>query len=114
MRYVLLIYGQGASLSQEEMDEVLARHRALQDETRDEDLVAVAKLDVDQRRFDSVEGRTARHEVIDGPHAETKEWLVGFYLLDCENEAQALARAKHLCVVDHHRIEVRRVEWSWP
>jgi len=111
---VLLIFGREATLSPDEMETVLSQHRALQAETRDDDLVAVAKLDVDARRFDCVTGKTARHEVMDGPHAETKEWLVGFYLLECKSEEEALERAKQLCVVDRHRIEVRRVEWSWP
>jgi RNA polymerase sigma factor (sigma-70 family) len=34
------------------------------------------------------------HEVTDGPFVEAKEWLVGFYLVECEDEAQAVgARA---------------------
>ena len=34
--------------------------------------------------------------VIDGPFAETKEALLGFYVLDCETEAEAVAAAKAL------------------
>jgi len=49
---------------------------------------------------------------MDGPYLETKEWLVGFYLVDCAGEGEALARAK-LLSDDGHAIEVRPVDWSW-
>jgi hypothetical protein len=34
--------------------------------------------------------------VIDGPFAETKEQLLGFYILDCENLEDALGAAREL------------------
>jgi hypothetical protein len=34
--------------------------------------------------------------VIDGPFAETKEQLLGFYVLDCANEAAAVEAAREL------------------
>jgi hypothetical protein len=34
--------------------------------------------------------------VIDGPFAETKEQLLGFYLLDCANEVAAVDAAREL------------------
>lgn len=34
--------------------------------------------------------------VIDGPFAETKEQLLGFYLLNCESEAAAIEAARDL------------------
>lgn len=34
--------------------------------------------------------------VIDGPFAETKEQLLGFYIVDCEGLEQALATAREL------------------
>ena len=34
--------------------------------------------------------------VIDGPYAETKEQLLGFYLVDCENLDQAVEVAREL------------------
>ena len=34
--------------------------------------------------------------VIDGPYAETKEQLLGFYVVDCDNLDEALAVAKDL------------------
>jgi hypothetical protein len=37
---------------------------------------------------------------------------VGFYLVDCEDEDEALARARVLCD-GAHAIEVRQVTWRW-
>ncbi len=50
------------------------------------------------------------HEVTDGPYIESKEWLVGFYLVECADEAEALRRARALCD-ERHAIEVRPVTW---
>lgn len=49
----------------------------------------------------------------DGPYIETKEWLVGFYLVDCADEAEAIERARTICSDDAHVIEVRPVVWKW-
>jgi hypothetical protein len=34
--------------------------------------------------------------VVDGPFAETKEQLLGFYLIDCRDQAQAVETAREL------------------
>jgi len=34
--------------------------------------------------------------VVDGPFAETKEQLLGFYIVDCANQEEALGIAKEL------------------
>ena len=38
--------------------------------------------------------------VIDGPFAETKEQLLGFYLIDCADLDEAVATAKELAVAN--------------
>lgn len=52
------------------------------------------------------EGETV---VTDGPFAETKEQLGGFYLLDCESREQAIALAARIPGARHGRVEVRPV-----
>jgi hypothetical protein len=48
--------------------------------------------------------------VIDGPFAETKEQLLGFYVLDCPSLEEALAAAKLLArEKDHGTLEIRPV-----
>jgi len=81
--------------------------------TRDQDAAVMAKLSVVQDKLQK-EGRlgpvarllpttaatTLRKEdpplVLDGPYAETKEQLLGFYIIDCENLDDALGVARDL------------------
>jgi hypothetical protein len=116
MTYVLLIYRadirSGPTSAEERV--VLEHHRALQSETTARgELRAVARLD-DTRDARTVKRtKSGGHEVCDGPFIETKEWLVGFYLVECASEEQALERAKTICTDEHHAIEVRPVLWKW-
>jgi hypothetical protein len=116
MTYVLLIYrASAAGTTPAGLDEraTLRGHRALQTETSKRgELHAVARLD-ESREARTVKRNAGAHEVMDGPFVETKEWLVGFYLLDCANQEEAIARAKVICADDEHVIEVRPVTWRW-
>ena len=47
--------------------------------------------------------------VTDGPFAETKEQLGGFYLLDCESREQAVEWATRIPAARHGHVEVRPV-----
>jgi hypothetical protein len=114
--YALLIYRTApVSTPIPELDEraALSAHRALQAEAAARgELRVVARLD------DAPAARTVRlkggaHECTDGPFIETKEWLVGFYLVDAESEDKAIERARVLCTDESHAIEVRPVTWQW-
>ncbi len=48
-------------------------------------------------------------ETMDGPFAETKEQLGGYYLLDCEHLDDALKYAAMIPTTAHGRVEVRPV-----
>lgn len=83
--------------------------------TKEQDAAVIAKLDVVQDKLKK-EGRlgpvarllpttsatTVRKGretvVMDGPFAETKEQLLGFYVVDCTSLEQAVATAKELAV----------------
>jgi len=48
--------------------------------------------------------------VVDGPFAETKEQLLGFYLLDCTDEAAAIKAARDLHSVNPSAVyEIRPI-----
>jgi hypothetical protein len=51
--------------------------------------------------------------VLDGPFAETKEQLLGFYLVDCKSLQDALAVARNL-VGDTGALEVRPLATFYP
>jgi len=57
----------------------------------------------------TVRVRDGESLVTDGPFAETKEVLGGFYLLDCENIDEALMWAAKIPAAKHGSIEVRPV-----
>lgn len=116
MNYVLLIYrATEVGKTPSAMDEraTLRGHRKLQDEASARaELHAVARLE-ESRDARTVKRSGAAHEIVDGPFVEAKEWLVGFYLLECASEDEAVARAKLICADEEHVIEVRRVSWRW-
>jgi hypothetical protein len=113
--YALLIYrASPPDRPVPELEErgALEGHRALQAAaSARQELHSVARLD-DTRVAHTVRRVGSAHQVSDGPYIETKEWLVGFYVLDCATEAEALARAASLCDANH-AIEVRPVTWRW-
>jgi hypothetical protein len=116
MTYVLLIYRAtepGEKPAGLDEQATLRAHRKLQKEASARaDLRAVARLE-ESRRARTVKRSAGAHEVIDGPFVETKEWLVGLYLVDCASEEEAIARAKTICADEEHVIEVRPVTWGW-
>ena len=59
----------------------------------------------------SVGGRT---EVVDGPFAETKEFMGGYYLIDVDSEERAIELAKQIpdAGIDGLALEVRPVMFS--
>ncbi|MFO0615009.1 MAG: YciI family protein [Polyangiaceae bacterium] len=114
--YALLIYRTASAdepIPEHDDRAALLGHRALQVEASSRgDLHAVARLD-EPRAAKTVRVRADGHDIMDGPFIESKEWLVGFYLIECADEAQAITRARQICGDPHHVIEVRPVNWRW-
>lgn len=111
--YTLLIYSSRSPdepMSPEDEEAALVRHRALQAEAAQRgELLAVARLDAEApRRSVRDEGEAS---VVDGPYIESKEWLVGYYLIECSDEQVALERARRICPDDAVRVEVVPVSW---
>ena len=114
--YALLIYRTNppsVPVPELEEKEALSYHRDLQaDASARKELHAVARL-ADPTSARAVRQRPSGHDVTDGPFIEAKEWLVGFYVVDCKDEGEAVARAKRICTDPFHAIEVRPVDWRW-
>jgi len=98
MLYALLCYNAEDvvfSWSQAEDDAVMARLAVVQDR-----LTKAGKLGPALRLLPTTAATTLRKSdpplVIDGPFAETKEQLLGFYVVDCENLDEALEIARDL------------------
>jgi hypothetical protein len=109
MLYSLLCYNKEDvvwSWSKEEDDAVMSRLSVVH-----EKLVKEGKLGPSLRLLPTTAAATLRgNMVIDGPFAETKEQLLGFYVIDVENLEAALAVAKELSAVNPTSVyEVRPV-----
>ncbi|MFL6576401.1 MAG: YciI family protein [Povalibacter sp.] len=93
MLYAILCYNDEAAVgawSKEEDDAVMARHRQVM-----EGLAKEGKLGPVARLLPTKTASTVRDKAVtDGPFAETKEQLLGFYIIDCVTleEAQQIAR----------------------
>ena len=102
MLYALLCYNSEEmvfSWSKEEDDAVMARLGLVH-----ERLAAAGKLGPSLRLMPTTAATTLRKSdppmVIDGPYAETKEQLLGFYVIDCEDLEEALGVARELGVAN--------------
>lgn len=51
----------------------------------------------------------AKKKTHDGPFAETKEMLGGFYVLDCEDKAEAVRYGEQLAAVIEGIVEIRPI-----
>ena len=96
MLYTLLCYNKEDvvwSWTKEEDDAVMGRLSMVHDK-----LVKEGKLGPSLRLLPTTTAATLRGPglVIDGPFAETKEQLLGFYVIDVENLDAALGVAKEL------------------
>jgi hypothetical protein len=60
-----------------------------------------------QESASRVRVRNGRAQVIDGPFAETKEMVGGFFLIDCATHEEALAIAKECPAAEWLTVEVR-------
>jgi hypothetical protein len=55
-----------------------------------------------------LEVRNGRRNVIDGPFTEAKEFVGGFYLLNCDSREEALALAGECPAAEWATVEVRQ------
>ncbi len=56
-----------------------------------------------------VQKREGKARVLDGPFAEAKEMIGGFFLLDCNTREQAVAIAEQCPAAEWCTVEVRRL-----
>lgn len=113
MQYLLLIYrvdpAVWLALSEDERDQLTPRHLAFGDELdRRGELVSSAAL-ADPARSVTVSRSGGETVVTDGPYAESKEQLTGFYLLDVDSEQRAVEIASQVPDAAFNRVELRPV-----
>jgi hypothetical protein len=94
MRYIMLIYSQeNEAVTPEDMRAVAAAHTALMDEVRRRGILCAADPLQASSTATLVRVQGGDALITDGPYAETKEQLAGYYILDCKDLDEALAWA---------------------
>jgi hypothetical protein len=106
MKYALLIYGAEAdwsNLSKADRDAMLAEYAAV---TATPGIVGGSELE-SVATATTVRVQNGETLTTDGPFAETKEVLGGFYLFEAENLDEAIAVAARIPAARHGSVEVR-------
>ena|SRR3989442_10295481 len=108
MRYVLLIYGSEAR-PQEERDAIMRAHPAFLQEMQQRGLLTGGAALQPTGTATTVRVRGGKTMITDGPFAETKEQLAGFYILNCKDLDEAIELAGKIPDVVSGSIEIRPV-----
>jgi hypothetical protein len=113
MRYMLLLWGTEAAMADATPDQMAAQMKRWEDYTNElRGAGAMVSGDGLQPSSTATTLRVQNGERVlsDGPFAETKEQIGGYYVIDCENLDQALAWAEKVpSAVDGRPVEVRPV-----
>jgi hypothetical protein len=112
MQYMLLIYSQPGrwdSLSDQEREAVYGEYMAFGKELRERNAYVDGSELQSTTAATSVRVRDGEALVTDGPFAETKEALGGYYLIDVESLDEAIELAAKLPGAKHGTVEVRPV-----
>jgi hypothetical protein len=110
MKYVLLIYGDERvweAMSPSEMEKIYADHRAYSEAMGKAGVIVGGSELKPTATATSVKFGGAKTRTVDGPFAETKEQLAGFYLIDVPSLDEALAWAEKMPGMVEGTVEVR-------
>ncbi len=112
MRYLLLIFGDETlwtDATPEEMAESMAAHQAFSDATTAEGILRGGEALQPTTTATTVRLRDGEVTLTDGPFAETREQLGGFYLVECDTLDEAVAAAGRIPEAAIGCVEVRPV-----
>jgi hypothetical protein len=113
MRYALLIYGDemgGENMTPEEQKEFMDAYTAYTNEVQAKGLMESGDALQLTSTATTVRVRDGATLTTDGPFAETKEQLGGYYILDCKDLDQAIEYAAKIPTAAHGSIEVRPIQ----
>jgi hypothetical protein len=112
LQYMLLIYspeGHWASLGEDERNALYEEYFALSRDLRERDAMVSAHELQPTSTATTVSVRDGETLVTDGPFAETKEALGGYYLIEADSLDEAIEWAVRIPSARHGRVEVRPV-----
>jgi hypothetical protein len=112
MQYMLLIYsepGSWESFSDEERNAMYQEYFSLSRRLRGEGKLVSSNELQPSSTATTVQVRDGDTDVTDGPFAETKEVLGGYYLIEADSLDEAIAWAAQIPSARHGKVEVRPV-----
>jgi len=109
MKYMLLIYLDEQALSENERQDCYAESTQLAHQLHSSGQYLAANPLHPTSMATSVRVRDGKRLVTDGPFAETREQLGGYFLIDAKNLDEALAIAARIPMVLKGTVEVRPV-----
>ena len=117
MKFLCLVYNNEAnldSMSEDEFKSFVDEHLSLGKELQEQGRLIAAEGLEPVRTAHTVRLRGGKLTVTDGPFAETKEQLGGFYLIEADNLDEAIKTAARIPPVRMGSIEVRPIrELKW-
>ncbi len=109
MKYMLLIYGtpqaEGTQMSEEEM----GKWWAFNSETQSRGVFISGEALYPVQTATTVRRNDGKIVTTDGPFAETKEVLGGYYILNCKDLDEAIELAGKITAIDNSSIEIRPI-----
>ena len=112
MKYLALIYAApntGPVPDTPEFGKLLADYEAVSKTYEKDGVVLAGEALQDTDTATSIRIRNGKTETMDGPFAETKEQLGGFYMLECANIDEAIKYASMIPTATYGTIEVRPI-----
>ena len=112
MKYLALIYaadGSGPEYGSEEWGPFMAGYMKANETYKADGVFLAGEPLQPVNTATCVRIRDGKTELTDGPFAETKEQLGGFYMFECANLDEAIKYAKMIPSAEHGTVEVRPV-----
>jgi hypothetical protein len=113
MKYLCLIYeneGAWATMDKEESDRLMSEYHAFTTDIKKTGHHLAGEALQPTSTASTVRVRKGKMTTTDGPFAETKEQLGGFYLIDAKDLNDAIQIAARIPSAKHGSIEVRPIQ----
>ena len=112
MQYMMLIYnepGNEPAFGTPEMDALMGEYMTFTKEIQDKKLMVAGDPLQHIDTATTVRVRHNKTNTTDGPFAETKEVLGGYYILDCKDLDEAIEYAAKIPTAKYGSVEIRPV-----
>jgi hypothetical protein len=114
MQYLLMIYGEESGwnkMSKADQERGAAAYMAYTEALKTAGVLSGSNRLRDTTTATTVRAVDGKTQVLDGPYADTKEQLGGYYLIDVPDLDAALSWASRCPAVHHGTVEVRAI-WA--